>query len=503
MRRLWPDSLPGQTLLILLAGLLLSHAAGAWFYAADRQEAVRAIGGYAAAQRIANLARLVVETPAEQRPRLVAALSDDRFRIALEQAPPAAGVAQAPGAEAVADFIVAELGLPAEWRPRVILSALSGSADAAPVAGGPRHGDHARAGSRGGHGRGFGREAGDRDAGGRGMGGMGMGGRMAGPEPMMHGFGGLGSMRRLTVAIPMAGGPWLVFATGLPEGGSGYSTQFLVSMAIMAAIIAVVTLLAARRMTTPLATLARAAERFGRDMNAPPLPETGTRETRQAARAFNAMQGRLRSLIENRTRLLAAISHDLRTPLTLLRLRAETVADAAERERMISTIDEMDGLIGATLAFARDEARSEPRRVADVTALAQSAVDDLADAGQDVTMAPGAAVVCECQPAALKRALGNLLDNAIKYGGAATVSVSGGPAEVIVAIEDKGPGIPQDALERVFEPFYRVDDSRSRETGGVGLGLAIARSLVQAMGGELVLENRPEGGLRAAIRLPR
>ena len=178
---------------------------------------------------------------------------------------------------------------------------------------------------------------------------------MMGRGPMMHGLGGF---RDLQVAMPLPDGQWLSFATNLPDTGPAFSRQFLVSMAVMAIIILGVSIWVVRRVTAPLASLAVAAERLGRDVTAPPLPETGTIETRQASRAFNDMQVRLRNLIENRTRLLAAISHDLRTPLTLLRLRAENVEDQQERDKMLATIAEMDSMIEATLNFARDESVS-------------------------------------------------------------------------------------------------------------------------------------------------
>ena len=180
---------------------------------------------------------------------------------------------------------------------------------------------------------------------------------MMGHGPMMHGLGGF---RDLQVAMPLPDGQWLSFATNLPDSGPAFSRQFLVSMAVMAIIILGVSIWVVRRVTAPLASLAGAAERLGRDVTAPPLPETGTIETRQASRAFNDMQVRLRNLIENRTRLLAAISHDLRTPLTLLRLRAENVGDQEERDKMLATIAEMDFMIEATLKFARDDAVAEP-----------------------------------------------------------------------------------------------------------------------------------------------
>jgi signal transduction histidine kinase len=274
-------------------------------------------------------------------------------------------------------------------------------------------------------------------------------------------------------------------------------------MGLMAIIILAVSVWVVRRVTAPLASLSTAAERLGNDLNALPMPETGTIETRQASRAFNTMQARLRSLIENRTRMLAAISHDLRTPLTLLRLRAENVENATEREKMLATIAEMDAMVTTTLAFARDEATAETRRPTDITALVQSIVDDMADTGLPVRMESADPIVYDCRPTALKRALRNLIDNAVKYGKKASVAIKPTAKSIEITIDDEGPGIPEQELSRVFEPFYRVEKSRSPETGGVGMGLAIALSAMQAHGGELILSNRSAGGLRASIVLPR
>jgi signal transduction histidine kinase len=307
----------------------------------------------------------------------------------------------------------------------------------------------------------------------------------------------------LEVAVPLADGQWLSFATSLPSSNSGFSYQYLISMLVMALFILAISIWAVRRMTAPLATVAQAADRLGRDVNAPPLAESGTIEMKQAAHAFNAMQTKLRALIENRTRMLAALSHDLRTPLTLLRLRAENVENAEERDKMLATIAEMDAMIGATLKYAREQAADEPRRSTDVTALVQSVVDDMADAGLDVTMAQSEPVSIACQPAALKRALTNLIENAVKYGERARISLAASPQSVEIAVEDDGPGIPEDQLSKVFEPFYRVEESRSRDTGGVGLGLAIAHAVVSAQNGTLTLTNRKPTGLRAVIALPR
>jgi signal transduction histidine kinase len=462
MSRFLPKSLFGQTLAILLAGFIVSQAVGYLIYAHDRGQAVRAIGGLAAAERIANLARLVRDAPDEWRARIVAALSDASFRVALSPRPPADAPASNADAvaEAIGDFLVKELALGPGEEPWI---------SASPSRGPPFAGWHPVP---------------------------------RGPMMTMHGFGEFGGFRSLDVAIPLPGGQWLSFATTLPDRGPQYSSQFIASLAVMAIIILAVSVWAVRRVTSPLASLAAAAQRLGGDLNAPPMAESGTAEVRQASRAFNTMQTQLRGLIENRTRMLAAISHDLRTPLTLLRLRAENVADAQEREKMLATIDEMDRMVAATLQAARDEAKAEGRRRTDLTALLASVVDDMADAGLPVEMEPASPMIYECQASALKRALTNLLDNAVKYGKRAHASIVSTPQAVEITIDDDGPGIPDAELANVFQPFYRVEGSRSRETGGIGLGLAIALSVVLGHGGELTLTNRPEGGLRARIRLP-
>lgn len=468
MNRLFPKSLFGQTLLILLAGLVVSHMIGSWIYTTDREQAVRTVGGFAAAQRIANLTRLVQEAPREWRERIVAALSDQTLRVSLSAQPPSFGGMNDNSAisQTIRDFLADQLQPASAQQLRVVVSA----ADESPLANwhprGPMMGP----------------------------------GRMMARGPMMH---GLGDFRDLQVAMPLPDGQWLAFATNLPGTGPAFSQQFLVSMAIMAIVILGISIWVVRHVTAPLASLAVAAERLGRDVTAAPLPETGTTETRQASRAFNDMQTRLRNLIDTRMRMLAAISHDLRTPLTLLRLRAENVKDEEERNKMLATIAEMDSMIGATLQFARDETVAEARRPTDLASLLQSIADDMHDAGLSVTIKPAPGLIYECRTAALKRALTNLIDNAVKYGKTASAAINVTPKAIEITIDDEGPGIPDRELSRVFEPFYRIEESRSRDTGGVGLGLAITQSIIQAHGGELALSNRPSGGLRAKVSLPR
>lgn len=314
---------------------------------------------------------------------------------------------------------------------------------------------------------------------------------------------GPGLWRRLVVTVQLTDGPYLTFSLGLPEVRPPLNWPFLLPLGVMAVIVVLACVWAVRRVTAPLGVVTQAAERLGRNVNAPPIPETGTREMRQAAHAFNEMQARLQRLLRNRTTMLAALSHDLRTPLTLLRLRIEGLPDSEERERMLASIATLDAMIDATLDFARGTTAPEAWRRTDLAALLGSIVDDMTDAGLPVTLAPAEPVVLECQPGALRRAITNLLDNAVKYGTVARVSLQAAPDAVRIVVDDDGPGIPEPDLQKVFEPFHRLEESRSRETGGTGLGLAIAQTIAETHGGAITLANRPGGGLRAILTLPR
>jgi signal transduction histidine kinase len=333
---------------------------------------------------------------------------------------------------------------------------------------------------------------------GRGMGGMGRGmgwGRMSHDMTMAMG-------RPLAIAIHIDDDQWVRFVAGMPDRTPARGPWFFASLASMAVIVLAASIWAVRRVVAPLKALGAAAERFSRDVRAEPLAETGPTEMRRAAKAFNQMQKDLRRLIDNRSQLLTAVSHDLRTPLTLLRLRTEGIESGENQDRMLAIIGEMDGMIATSLDYARETGRTEPRRHTDLTALLTSIVDDLADAGFPVTIAASPVLIALVQPESLKRALTNLIDNAVKYGGGAVVAMGKGAEGIEISVEDSGPGIPETLLSHVFEPFFRVDPSRDARTGGVGLGLAIAQSIVHNHGGQIHLGNRPEGGLRVVVVLP-
>jgi signal transduction histidine kinase len=254
--------------------------------------------------------------------------------------------------------------------------------------------------------------------------------------------------------------------------------------------------------TKPLSRLSDAADRFGADVHAAPIAETGPREVRQAAIAFNRMQRRLRQFIVDRTRMLAAISHDLRTPLTRMRLRTEMMDDGDQRAKMLSDLQEMEDMVGATLAFARDENADEASQPLDLATLLETVTADARDMDQPVTLAACPSTTVLMRPRALKRAIVNIVDNAVRYGGAAELSLADDRDEAVIRVLDHGPGIPAAERENVLRPFYRCEASRSRDTGGIGLGLSIASDTINAHGGKMTLSETPGGGLTVEVRLP-
>jgi signal transduction histidine kinase len=258
---------------------------------------------------------------------------------------------------------------------------------------------------------------------------------------------------------------------------------------------------AAQRLARPIHAFALGAERLGGDPHAPPLTPQGPAEVRTAVGAFNDMQEKLKRYVADRTLMIASIAHDLRTPLMRLRFRVEG-APADVRDKTAADITEMDAMISAALAYARGEAEVVERKPLDLTALAAAVVADLSETGANVTFEPGAQILVLGDSVGLRRLLTNLIDNAVKFGGGAALSLGRDDAFAVARVEDRGPGLPQSELERVFEPFYRPDAARSAATGGFGLGLSAARSIARAHGGEITLSNRPGGGLAATTWLP-
>jgi signal transduction histidine kinase len=460
-RFLWPRSLAGQLVLALLAVLILAQLIAFFIATDERRTAVERTMRDQVVVRTVDLARVVAEAAPEQQIRFARLSSDRRFRFEVTDANMLAraddddrdGSLERRIADELGPLardvrvVYGEEGLARWFRPRRDMPHMA-----------PR--DDVRR------------------------------------PPFLRDFVGL------AISINLPSGRWLNLRTLVRTEPPSYGGIAMASIVATAIALVVVVIFLVRRMTRPLRALAGAAEALGRGESVAPLAEAGPSDVRGTIAAFNSMQDRLKRFVDDRTRMLAAISHDLRTPITVLKLRAEMVDDAETREAMKATLAEMQQMVEATLAFARDDAAQEETRVVDLGALVDSLVDDLAVMGGDVTFEEGPKVTLACRPNALKRALRNLIDNAVAYGARARVRVGQTGKIAVIEIDDDGPGIAEADRARVFEPFVRLDASRNKETGGIGLGLSIARTIVRAHGGDIALSTRPEGGLRASVTLP-
>jgi signal transduction histidine kinase len=303
--------------------------------------------------------------------------------------------------------------------------------------------------------------------------------------------------------VSFADGDAVTYRVARMPGGAPLPRNLLVNLALLVLLLVIVLYIVARSITRPLSELARAADSVGRGRGpAPPLAVRGARELRDAAHAFNTMQDRLHRYLDSRTRVLAAMSHDLKTPLTRLRLQVEALDNPPMQARIGRELDEMESMVREALALFRGLDDGEPPSALDVDALLAQIRDEFGDMGAPVTVTGHALRPLTAKPQALKRCLTNLIANAVKFGTRADISIEDG-AELVIRVRDRGPGIPEEELERVFEPFYRLESSRNRDSGGTGLGLSIARDIAQAHGGSLQLANLPGGGLEVTLRLPR
>lgn len=309
---------------------------------------------------------------------------------------------------------------------------------------------------------------------------------------------------------------WLNIIYDLTTPNPFKSATFPISFFVMATATSFLTLWGVRRLIAPVGTLAAAAERLGQDVNAPPLMETGPKEVAQAARAFNDMARRINRFVNDRTQLLLAIGHDLRTPITRLKLRSEFINDAGLQKKFISDLDELKKMIDATLAFGRDNTHHEPIISLNLTSMIETLIHELQETHPDKMdhiqlCHPLPNLTIKARPISLKRALQNLMGNALNYGGNVSVTLTSKPPfpalntqkdkHVFILIEDDGPGLDQKDLEYVFEPFVRMETSRNRSTGGTGLGLSIARNIIRGQGGDISLQNRVPHGLCAVVML--
>jgi len=311
------------------------------------------------------------------------------------------------------------------------------------------------------------------------------------------------------IEASLANGQWLLVVSNLdppppsdPVAAEFSLASFVAWVVLSLALVALLSAVAARRLVKPLTELSAAVDHFGASGDDPPIPPHGPREVEGTIRAFNRMRDRLRRFNDDRTRMMAAMSHDLRTPLTRLRMRIEMADGLDDQQKMLDELDMMNGMVESALSFARDDAKQEPRSLVDLSALVEGICEDAADTGDSVTFVGPRDVAISCRPSAIRRAVSNLVDNAVKYGKSAAVSLTPESERVVIVVDDEGPGIPRNERERVFEPFYRIGSSRDPETGGVGLGLSVTRSIIWEHGGNIVLANRKGGGLTVRIELP-
>jgi len=448
--RLLPGSLFGRVVAVLVVGLALVLSIGAALHLRERSDLLQQAGAAGMARQIADAVQVLDAQSPAARASTAASLGSASLKVTLEPAPADPGrSARGPHAARIEALLDAYLGDRREIRL------------------GP---------------------------------GMAMPGIPMGAASMPH---AMAPMRPATVQVRLRDGTWASFSYAAPPLRVAWPYHLFVEAIALMLLVIAVSVVAVRRATRPLAVLASAADELGANIHRPPLPEEGPDEVRRAARAFNSMQARLKDYIEDRGRILAAIAHDLKTPLALLRLRTEALSnDAGLKAKFEGDLQRMERLVAETLDFVRTLDSPEAAQPVDVVALLESLKDDTAALGWDVEIR-GSARPYPAKAQALQRCITNLVENAVRYGKRARIQLEESDDALRMRIRDDGPGIPERELERVFEPFYRLEASRNRATGGSGLGLAIARTIARAHGGNVTLRNAEGGGLEALLTLPR
>ncbi|MBB4303949.1 signal transduction histidine kinase [Rhodobium orientis] len=457
MRWLLPRSLLGQLVLLILAALVVAQAVSIWLFADERGHALRAAIGLETADRFATVVRLIEQARPDARVAILQAASSPSARFSVDAEPEVS--ASDDTARGIVRRVRTLLGDAGNRDIRAVLVPIGPRGRAFAPPGMPPRGMHQR--------------------------------MMAGFAPM-----------QMQISVRLATGGWLNMATRVRHPGLQRPPGFLLTTVLSVVGVVAALWFGLSRITGPLRRLAVAADRLGRGEELPPLPTSGPREVRALSEAFGDMQGRLTRLISDRTRMLAALGHDLRSPITALRLRAEMVDDAETHERMVAILDEMQEMVEATLAYARGIASDEETETVDFTALVSDLAAEVSETGHPVSVEPGPSLPVRLRRTAMRRALRNIFENAQRYAGGAAVRLDAADGNARLVVMDDGPGIAADALEQVFDPFVRLEASRSRETGGTGLGLSIARDILRAHGGDITLANRAEGGLAATVVVP-
>jgi signal transduction histidine kinase len=466
LTRFLPRSLFGRTLLVLAAGLLLAQLASQLVNLVDRSSSVYRLAAFQLASRIAQASRILNRLPGEARTAVVQEIDDPHLTVTLSRRPLAVS-ARAEQLDRYEKAFAESLRrqLERDWPLSVAITP----------------------------------EPRSRRAPGEGT--------VASPFEVWiahHFYFLLPGRFSLVAQVGLEDGTTAVFYARMPQEPLNRLESLLPRLGLTLVIFLALTALVVRMITRSLQRLARAATQLGANMEGAPLPEAGPQEVRSVIGAFNRMQAQISGHVLERTRLLGAISHDLKTPLARMRLRTELLPDAGVRAKFVRDLDEMDSMVGSTLEFLGSLGRSPELVPVDVGALLESLCEDYRETGADVTLAGEARVNCSAHPQALRRCLANLIDNALRYAGSAEVALRNGESALSITVRDRGPGIPEADVERVFDPYFRLDVSRNRESGGTGLGLSIARNIARWHGGEIRLRNADDGpGLIAELTVPR
>lgn len=450
-------SLRVQLVLLIIIALGIAQFVSLWLFADERSLAIRAALGFEAAGRAANVARLIEEAPADLRPSIIRAANSPLVRFDLGTKPLVQHSDHSDGG-LVETRVRALLNDSYSRDIRVELHQIQGAILPLP--------------------------------------------NLSHEMTEMH----LAMMRgelsaiEMNLSISIAGGQWLNVSTRFERPPIQWPLYSMLTFGLTAmALLVAVSWFVMTGLLGPLRRLARASERLGRGEDIDALPERGPQEVRELTAGFNRMQDRLTRFVADRTRVLAALGHDLRSPLTAMRVHSEMVEEDETRESLVATVEEMQSMVEATLTFAKGLSGNEPMRDVDLQSFLEALRGDMV---VPFVLSDGPEITVRLRPNAIRRALRNVIENAVRYGGSATLGWISADGEIEISVTDRGPGIPTAELERVFDPFFRLEESRSLETGGHGLGLSIARSILRAQGGEISLANHPDGGLIATIRLP-
>lgn len=446
-KRLWPDTVASRAILILFAALLAFHLLGYWAYRVGVENLATSGQDRGLAERIVSIKRAIASLPqAPERDRVAHDLSSASLEVHWSKVSLVLGTAPMTERTRAMEVRLTELA------PELAAESFRvGFAD---------------------------------------DGALGAGEANAYKHMML-------------VSVRLDDGSWVNFSSSALGASQHLDWGLTAIMICFAVAIVVVALLLLRWATRPLRDLAEAAERFSLDQTPQPLPETGPVEVRRAARAFNTMRERIRSLVTERMQAMAAVSHDLRTPITRLRLRSEFLEDDATRALIDADLGEMEAMIDSTLDYLRGGTSSEPLRPVDLASVIETIVDEHVDQGHVVSLVGLNSAPVSGRLLSLKRAASNIIGNAVKYGQEAKVSITDAGDSYAILVDDAGPGIAEADRERVFHPFVRLEESRGRQTGGSGLGLTIALAIIRSHDGSITLENRAEGGLRVTLLLPK